>query len=240
MIKIKEKLIFIFLFIFLLNPIYSQYLGDLEFDIQDDGHVLISGDTDYPNFLISETDILTSKNKENWLFELKTPIFENYYCAILLPKNIQINYINSPNPVRITNKDNRIQIISTGQDQNIQIKIQYKKNNFKETYNYFWFGLIFGIIVTVCFLVLFFKNKKRRNNKEPEQVTDTLLEELSDRQKEIIDILNSKKIVTQHYLLKELKMPKSSLSRNLKSLETKEIIEIKRYGITNKILLKNK
>ncbi len=74
MIKIKEKLIFIFLFIFLLNPIYSQYLGDLEFDIQDDGHVLISGETDYPNFLISETDILTSKNKENWLFELKTPI----------------------------------------------------------------------------------------------------------------------------------------------------------------------
>ncbi len=157
-----------------------------------------------------------------------------------MPKNIQINYINSPNPVRITNKDNRIQIISTGQDQNIQIKIQYKKNNFKETYNYFWVGLIFGIIATMCFLVLFFKNKKHRNNKEPEQVTDTLLEELSDRQKEIIDILNSKKIVTQHYLLKELKIPKSSLSRNLKSLETKEIIEIKRYGITNIILLKNK
>ncbi|MDD3085299.1 MAG: helix-turn-helix domain-containing protein [Candidatus ainarchaeum sp.] len=65
-----------------------------------------------------------------------------------------------------------------------------------------------------------------------------MLSDLNNRQKEIISILKKEKIVTQKYLLEKLNIPKGSLSRNLKSLEAKELIEIKKFGLTNKIKIK--
>jgi len=65
-----------------------------------------------------------------------------------------------------------------------------------------------------------------------------MLSDLNNRQKEIISILKKEKIVTQKYLLNKLNIPKGSLSRNLKSLEAKELIEIKKFGLTNKIKIK--
>ncbi len=232
-------IILIFSILFILNPVYSEYLGNLEFDIQDDGIAIISGNTDYSEFNITQTDKLTSKNKENWLFELNTPIFEKYYYSIILPKDAQINYINSPNSVRITSTNKRINIISTGSNQNIQIKIQYRIIQNDDLNSYFLEGIISGIVIVFLIIILsFFKYKKKKKELKSKKTNNIFLDELNDRQKKIIDILKSTKNVTQNYLLKELKIPKSSLSRNLKSLKAKDLIEIKRFGMTNKIELK--
>jgi len=65
------------------------------------------------------------------------------------------------------------------------------------------------------------------------------LEEFSDRQREIILILE-KEDKTQQELLEILKIPKSSISRNITSLEIKEIITIKKFGRYKKISLNKK
>lgn len=93
---------------------------------------------------------------------------------------------------------------------------------------------MFVFIGLVSFLFVYFK----KNKKAMPITNNIMLSDLNNRQKEIISILKKEKIVTQKYLLEKLNIPKGSLSRNLKSLEAKELIEIKKFGLTNKIKIK--
>lgn len=93
---------------------------------------------------------------------------------------------------------------------------------------------MFVFIGLVSFLFVNFK----KNKKSKPITNNIMLSDLNNRQKEIIAILKKEKMVTQKYLLNKLNIPKGSLSRNLKSLEAKELIEIKKFGLTNKIKIK--
>lgn len=61
---------------------------------------------------------------------------------------------------------------------------------------------------------------------------------LPQRQKDIINILKEKRKITQKELEILMQIPKSSLSRNLRTLEIKEIIKKEQVGQTNYISLK--
>ncbi|MEC8220529.1 MAG: MarR family transcriptional regulator, partial [Nanoarchaeota archaeon] len=54
-------------------------------------------------------------------------------------------------------------------------------------------------------------------------------------QRKILEILLVEKRITQKDLEKRLKIPKSSLSRNLRRLEIKKLIRKESLGITNYI-----
>jgi uncharacterized membrane protein len=92
-------------------------------------------------------------------------------------------------------------------------------------------------VVFLSVSVFFYVYINKRKKSKP-KTNNIILSDLNNRQKEIIAILKKEKMVTQKYLLNKLNIPKGSLSRNLKSLEAKELIEIKKFGLTNKIKIK--
>ncbi len=86
-------------------------------------------------------------------------------------------------------------------------------------------------------------NLNNRNNGEDNKLNNNLekvYELLSERQKEIINILKEKEKITQKELEKIMEIPKSSISRNIRTLEIKSIIVKERVGNTNYIFLNNK
>ncbi|HOD89610.1 MAG TPA: winged helix-turn-helix transcriptional regulator [archaeon] len=245
-----SKTLFIFIILYLIYLPYTfaqeNYLADLKFTIQEDGLVLISGETNYNPLNISQTNEFTTKKGEYWIFEIKTQdVFKNFYYEIYLPKNSEINYIKSENKIRITTIDDRVKIIGYGDNNFIQIMFQYsKKNNIYEKKTSWTYYVITGLII-VCGIIVYKSLKKKNKNQEKTPAEEKLStyekDELNERQKQIIEILiKENKEVTQSYLYKKLNIPKSSLARNIKSLERKNIIEKKRYGMTNKIILLKK
>ena len=91
--------------------------------------------------------------------------------------------------------------------------------------------LLLVIILTSLFLLLSYRKKV---------VNPEVLNGLPKRQIEIIKLLREKGgKMTQNTLMERLSLPKSSLSRNLKALQKKEMITIMNLGNTNLISLKN-
>lgn len=230
-----KKFSIIFFLIVLISSVDASYLGTFEFDVLENGSILVDSLTNYSEFDKESITDITSKTKDFWLIDINTPVFENFYYSFLLPKNTEINHISSTNKIRITNKDNRVNIIAIGENEPIQIKIQYSfiSSSFISKNNS-WLYVLFVFIGLVSFLFVNFK----KNKKSKPITNNIMLSDLNNRQKEIIAILKKEKMVTQKYLLNKLNIPKGSLSRNLKSLEAKELIEIKKFGLTNKIKIK--
>jgi uncharacterized membrane protein len=61
---------------------------------------------------------------------------------------------------------------------------------------------------------------------------------LTKREAMIIKLVKKKKRITQKMLEKELSIPKSAISRNVKSLVKKELITKQKKGMTNVLMLK--
>ncbi len=96
--------------------------------------------------------------------------------------------------------------------------------------NYYFIWII-GIIILISTGIWFFIKYRK---KEPK----INIEALSKRQKQIYLIVRKHKKITQSNLQDKLNLPKSSLSRNIDSMARKGIIEKKKTGMTNLIMLK--
>jgi uncharacterized membrane protein len=87
-----------------------------------------------------------------------------------------------------------------------------------------------------------FKNKQKESIESNVKIEDEIeysLKGLTDRQKDIVQLLISvKRPMTQVDIQKELQMPKAAVSRNVHSLEIKGLIEIEKIGMSNLIRLK--
>jgi uncharacterized membrane protein len=60
---------------------------------------------------------------------------------------------------------------------------------------------------------------------------------LTERQKEIVNLVSKNKRITQKGLQDKLNMPKSSLSRNVESLVKKRILKKEQKGMSNLITI---
>jgi len=195
----KSKYFAIILLCLLFLPLVSaNYLGTLEFNIQEDGFVFIDGKTNYEPFNIKQTDELINKNKEYWLLDLNTPVFSEFYYSILLPKNKVINHIQSTNKIRITYLKNRLNIIATGTNEKIQVKIQYSKNNLLNLQDWNWLYVLLITGVIGVGIIIIYKKIKLRKNSSP--LKKNLYSELNDRQKEIINILKKEKKYIDYFV----------------------------------------
>ena len=88
---------------------------------------------------------------------------------------------------------------------------------------------------------MFFKRLKVI--KKPETTIDSIeeynLKGLNERQKKIMNLLLERKTpLTQTDIQKELKIPKAAVSRNIRGLELKGLIEKENIGMSNLIRLK--
>ncbi len=221
-----RRFIFAAICILISTVSYAQFYGDVTFDVKDTGDVVISGQTNYEPFK-GTTDVFTSKEGEFWLLNISTPVFEDYIYHIQLPKYAVINYLKSNSQVRIEEKSGSIIITSTGRDKKIELGIQYTIN--KQAQNFANIEII--AIIMVAIVVGIAIKKKLSAKKIPEKVLHREL--FTDRQLMILDYLKKHGSVTQAELEKALKLPKSSLSRNVDTLVQKGIIFKETKGMSN-------
>jgi DNA-binding MarR family transcriptional regulator len=249
-----RKLFFLFLFVLILfNPVFAQEYADIVIDVSSDGRVSIDGTTNYEDFEgVVNSQKFTSKEGEHWIFNLSTnKVFDSYIYELKLPENSQINYVKSQGDFRIESKDGRVVIIGVGESEELNLFVQYKINyddeGLKEStfLDYFVGGLIFIVAVLAFFLLYksFLKQSKIKKNSSVENVTDDKgkidLDLFTPRQQDILKILIERRKITQKEIEKILEIPKSSVSRNIRTLEIKGVITKERVGQTNYILLKN-
>lgn len=220
----------------LLFPMINASIADVVISVEADGFVKISGTTDSLELLsLNNTYALTSKIDRFWYFDINLSGFDKLYYVVVLPKSYEVNNLLSINNTRISSKNNQINIVGYDLDNNLQISIKYSKD-LKSNLNY---NLIIYLLVALLFLLIiiyFYSFYFLKNKKEPTINFD--LKNLNERQKKIIFILKKENEVSQNKLLAVLKIPKSSLSRNLSSLESKGYILKRRSGLTYLIKLR--
>ncbi len=105
-----------------------------------------------------------------------------------------------------------------------------------------WLALaITGILVVVGFVLIFTKPKEKiivKKILEKKKKID--LTGLDSKEKGVIDILEKENgIIFQATLMEKLNMGKVGITRLLDKLEAKQIIERKRRGMNNVVVLKN-
>lgn len=234
---VKRRCILLLLLILIIISIMGlfvnaeNYYADVIFKVQDTGNVLISGITNHPALEMQETQELTSKQGKYWKLNISiNETFSNFIYEIQLPKNSIINYMKLPDVARIEDSNNGLKIIGTGQNQAFEIILQYHINS-KISGNFSYFIYIIIILVLLIGIYLFHSKRirKKKNIKIPE---------MTDRQKLIFNfVMKSKKPLTQKNIEIELGLPKSSVSRNINSLQRKGLITKEQRGMSNLIKL---
>ncbi len=233
----------------LLLPIVCAdgYYADINIDVDDSGFVTIDGITNYPELLIEDTELYTSKNQSYWLLNVtKEEIFSDFVYSLTLPSGSSINYIKSSGSIRIEENYGKLIVKGFGQDKSFSIVVQYQVDKVTGNIDVAYIAVLLIIIIVVLIVVFLVVNKvikERAEGKKDSEIEEEKIEYdfsgLSDRQKEIMKLLIEKKRpLTQTAIQKELNIPKAAVSRNIGSLELKGLVEKENIGMSNLIRLK--
>jgi uncharacterized membrane protein len=223
-----------------------DYYADLTITVDFSGFVSIRGLTNYPNLTIQNTEKYTSKQQSVWTLNItKQEMFSEFVYDLTLPKGSSINYIKSSGSIRIEESLGNLIVRGFGENESLSIIIQYqteKKENFLIVENIVYLLLLLAIvIVSIFILILFLKGKKIKGLQPTADAKKPLgdIKGLNHRQKQIMKLLHERNIpLTQTDIQKELQIPKASISRNVRGLERKGLIEKEQIGISNLIRLK--
>jgi uncharacterized membrane protein len=196
------------------------------------------------------TDYYTTKDSNGWninynpLFLDKTGEFK-----ITFPINSDILALSTDIKNLHPDKDQFYVI-----DSNLtNFKASYKLSNQKivsETKNNSLLFVIILIIVVGLILAYLFihknkikQNKTKLNNEDKKEYNldnnqnEKLLLGLNENEQKIIKLLLQDDGLSQQKIALKLFLPKGTVSRNIKKLEDKGYIDIKKYGVTNKAFL---
>ncbi|MDA3854622.1 MAG: MarR family transcriptional regulator [Candidatus Woesearchaeota archaeon] len=250
--KLFRYTLFLFILLFFSSFVYSGFYADISIDIKDNGEVSIDGKTNYALFQnVIDSQSYTSKNAEYWVLNLSsTEKFDNYIFELNLPKGAQINYIRTTPNMRIDESNSRLKIIGTGEDKPFTLIVQYKIDKVDSSLlrnSTFIVSSIIFFIALIIILSLLFKLKEK--SKKQILVKDDLnlednedfskstynLENLTQRQQEIVKLIEKHKKMTQKQLEAVMNIPKSSVSRNVQSLVIKGILKKEKAGQSNYI-----
>jgi hypothetical protein len=200
------------------------------------------------------TDVFTSKNRSEWMFSYdfyKLRDFDSMGLTLSLPTNSVI-YSFSPDGV-VYSDEGRIKIDwdipRYSPVTKIQVRYGFKEPQNPET-KFDWFPVLFptfvAILIVCVILVLFLTKRPKKLKiaqviKKPKEFSPgqkDIMKTLTENEKRIVEeLLTEEKGSTQKKLSLVTGIPKATLSRTLRKLESKQIIEIKMYGNTNLILL---
>ena len=249
---IMVLLMFLIFLLFTLLPQLTHaadLYADLEINVDQAGYVSIEGVTNHPDLIVENTEEFNSKKQSIWTLNItKNEVFSDFIFSVSLPKNSEITYILSSGSILIGEESEGLIIKGYGKNDSLSIIIQYQNEKMLE--NEETFGLdVFSLFLIMCiviliisfFIVLVFVDKKNKGifskNIRDDHVGN--LRGLNDRQKKIMHLLQESKIaLTQSDIQRELDMPKASVSRNIRRLELKGLIEKENIGMSNLIRLK--
>jgi len=222
--------IILFFLLFTLSSA-KEYYADVEIYVDESGEVLISGTTNHPLLEVEKTQEYTTKEGSLWILNITTTdTFSNFVYSVNLPKNAAINYVKAPS-LRIEQTFSGISIKGLGKNREFEIIVQYRLKDESPGYD---LVLLVAVLMAVTFLLY----RKRRAKKPQEKTPRISPENFPERQRKILKIIIREGSTTQAKLLQELKIPKSSLSRNVKSLVRQGIIISERKGMSNFLKLK--
>lgn len=232
------------LFIFYVPFICAEtYYADIDINVDKSGFVTINGATNHPDLLVENTEIYTSKEKSFWLLNItKYDFFSDFTFTLTLPEDSSINYIKSLGNIMIKEGQGNLIVEGFGENTNLSVLVQYQFEKNSEilgldTVDINIVLIIIILVLIVLFFVIYFKGKDEKSI-DKNKSSDSL-KGLNRRQKDIMKLLIESKIpMTQTEIQKELGIPKASVSRNIRRLEIKSLIEKEQIGMSNLIRLK--
>jgi len=248
LINISKKIFFFFTLLILSTIIYSpsisaeNYYADLTIEVDSSGFVTIDGITNHPDLLVKNTEIYTSKKQSYWLLNItKEGVFSDFVYVLTLPIESSINYIKSSGFISIENNKGNLLVKGFGENESFSVLVQYQIEKITENqvleFDLISIILISAIIVLIIILVAVIVKEKIKV-KQPKS-SEYNLKGLNQRQKEIMNLLIDKNTpLTQTEIQKELNIPKAAVSRNIRGLELKGLIEKEQIGMSNLIRIK--
>ena len=252
--RIRTIGLLLFFSFILVNSSYGllsrgiDFYADLEITVEREGYVTIDGISNYPDLIVENTEEYTSKQQSLWtLAILKNETFSDFIFIITFPEQTTIQSIESSATTVIGEKNGHLTLTGYGSNKSLSITVDYQTEKISEESGFYGLDTIsFILIVSIIFLIfsliiIFLLDKKKltlfkKNNLEFSQ---NQLRGLNERQKKILALLQESKIaMTQTDIQRELDMPKASVSRNIRRLELKGLVEKERIGMSNLIRLK--
>ena len=251
----KKHLITILFSIFFVILIFSplvpaaDFYAEIDISIDYAGYVDINGKTNYPDLIVENTEEFTYKNQSIWTLNITIDEqFSDFIFTVELPDNSEIISLYSTGSTRIKDESGNLILEGFGSNQIFSIMIQKKKKKeagFSVLSNVDSFSIMLILIIVILLIlfiiVLFTVDRPYRFRKPVHQFDfdEKKLKGLNDRQKKILHFLMSSDIsLTQTDIQKELDMPKASVSRNIRRLELKGLIEKEKIGMSNLIRIK--
>jgi len=165
--------------------------------------------------IIYLTDYYTSKNSGVWNLNYSSKHFSKINnLKITLPKDAEVK-----------------QLVITFKDVT-EINVNYDLKTVTSKDNYYLL-LIFPIVLTVGYLLTKIKPKKKIKT----ETKKDLLLGLNENEQKIIKIIMENEGQSQKIITAKSFLPKGTVSRNIKKLMDKGYIDIKKYGVSNKLFL---
>jgi uncharacterized membrane protein len=220
----------------------DAYYADISIDVDSSGFVTIDGVTNHPDLLVKNSEIYTSKKQGYWLLNItKKEIFSDFIYILSLPEKSSINYIKSSGFISIEEDEGNLLVKGFGENESLSILVQYQtekslQKSFLE-YDLVFIILLSLIIILIIILFIFIYKEKNKAKDSESNISD--IKGINTRQKEIMNLLVDKKVpLTQTEIQKELNIPKAAVSRNIRGLELKGLIEKEQIGMSNLIRIK--
>jgi len=210
-------------FLFFAPALCQDYYADVIINVQD-SKVSIEGLTNHPGLISNNNSSFLTFSNNYYLLNISIPgNFSNYAYEIVLPKEAIINYLKTPKIMSMNYWDEKLIIKGLGSDEEFKAIVQYKLSSSNQSSLIFLIIALTSLPIIIAY-VLF--NKKYKNSK-------INYFSLTQRQSEIMKIIEKKKMVEQRFLENTLKVPKAAISRNVNSLLKKGLITKQRKGVVN-------
>jgi len=176
--------------------------------------------------IIYLTDYYTSKSESLWYVNYSSRYLEKIdKITLTLPKDAQTKDLTNISSAKVINGQMVITLLDSK-----EINIYYTLVSLKKRNYYF---LLILLIIPIYFLLIKKKKRKRSEKKD-----DSLLLGLNENEQKIVKLLlDQKEGLTQKQISLKLFLPKGTVSRNITKLVDKGYLEIKKYGVSNKVFL---
>lgn len=226
-----------------INPEYVQAVdnsGIMDVELRSDSIAVKPREKDsgYSFELVYLTNSLTSKLDGQWV--AKFPGIESKSSGMIfsLPKNMVI-YEYTPEGFTFSDKDS----MNVGWRLQNKTGVMVRYSNAltdSEPNNVVWY-VVSGILgIVLIFSVGYYLLRKKSKTDNDDQKIDTIISTLNPKEKEIYEFIRNNKKVYQSKIQKELGLPKATLSRTIKSLSNRNLVEIRNAGSTNMIIFNEK
>ena len=175
--------------------------------------------------IIYLTDYYTSKSESLWNINYSSRYLEKMdKIALTLPKDAQTKDLTNISSARVVNGQLVITLLDSKEINIYYTLVSLKKRNY--------YLLLILLIIPIYFLL----RKKKRTKKSEKD--DSLLLGLNENEQKIVKLLlDQKEGLTQKQISLKLFLPKGTVSRNITKLVDKGYLEIKKYGVSNKVFL---